>query len=279
MDFYDCFKHTTLIRRRKREVFVLSPKALDFPTWDCSHALACLLFEEGKIDELARAIKRFLMRGELTTDQQFPQGSNDALKQLSRVRQEYPSLGISVRQSPILWMRFGFMLQRSGVPLSDRFVRIYALWRQQHSKDLGGTMVHWRIRDPLEGGLEEAMECPLDYFMHAPSLGVDIGSQIDISLCDDYEAKATRSKKESTSDHVGRHARLVIEECIIDAAVRNRITGLTTERDGGRYICHLTRAQLVKVLRSRYPAAKQFGISTIIRTVGDFVACSRPRGN
>ena len=256
---------------------MFSPKALDFRTWDCPHALARLLFEEGEIDELARLIKRFLMRGKLTTDQQFPEGSNDALKQLGRIWNGYPSLDISLRQSPILWMRFAFMLQRKGETLSDRFVRVYALWRRQHSKDLGGTMVHWRIRDPLKGGLEEAIQCPLDYFMHAPNLGVDIESQIDISLNHDFVSKPARFKKESTSDHVGRHARLVIQDCITDAAVRNRITGLTAERDEGRYICHLKRTQLATQLRLRYPAAKQFAISTIIRTVSDFVACSRPR--
>ena len=124
----------------------------------------------------------------------------------------------------------------------------------------------------------EVLEYPLDYFLHAPDLDENIFTEIEVELLDDRDdgESGGKKRKETTADHVGQHAQRLIGERIEEAARGAKIRGLTSTKDKGRYVCHLSRSELAHQLKTKFSAMRQFSDSTIVRAVGDFVACSRP---
>lgn len=248
------------------------------PIWRCADAIARLLIEDGKLNKLAQQVETIFTQP-ISATLNKPSAWDDAAWQaLKRLRNVYPTLTPSLEQHPLLWIRFGFELQRRGVDISDSFMQSYSQWRKRCANELGGTMVFWKTPARQSGGVSMRADCALDYFIHAPNLPITIESDVEISISHvRTRKKGTTSTKSSTSDHVGSHACRLIEDKITDAAVLGTIKGLTTTKDSrGRYTCSLTRDAFTKKLREKYPVLTQYKQSTIIRTLSDFVACSWP---
>jgi len=260
---------------------MLEVNEFNLSSWTYPRALARLLFEGEKVGALSRQITNFFEKGKFDSDQ-FSKENGVALKQLLKTKEAFPGLHVSLKQPPILWVRFGFLLQQRGIGLSDRYLMRYAEWRDQCSKNRGGTMVRWITKSPANPENKQISKFQMDYFLHAPDLSVSIEAEQVIRLDHDPRrevAKPGRHVKMVTEDHVGVHAMKVIEECIYKAAFLGSIKGLTSERDikRERFICHLKREELAKALSAKFSEARQFSLTTIVRTVGDFAACSRPR--
>lgn len=246
----------------------------------CARALAWLYFESGRISEIAECIEQCwkqLNRNDRTV-KCVPR--DKGWDRIEEVRKFHPALNLSMRRRSVLWFRFGFLLQRRGVDLGDRFLNRYARWRRWSSTQFGGTTIRWNALDLLGDGTKKVCEYPLDYFLHASELKLDVFEDIQIVFLDDCEESAaltSNGRKKTTADHVGTNARRMIEQRIKEAVRGAKIRGLTSAKDKkGRNVCHLTRDELARKLQSKFPSLRQFGVSTIVRAVGDFAACSMP---
>ena len=251
---------------------------LGVKTWQCARALARMYFDTSNYDALAKEIERYWKRGDLGSDVSANVQIDKGWKRIAKIRAIYPEMDLSLKTTAVRWFRFGFMLQRRGVSFSDRFLKRYAQWRRKSSTQYGGTTVQWRAVDVRRNGDSEVLEYPLDYYLHAPDLDEDISTEIEVELLDDRDdgESGGKKRKETTADHVGQHAQRLIGERIEEAARGAKIRGLTSTKDKGRYVCHLTRLELAHKLRTKYSNMRQFSDSTIMRAVGDFAACSRP---
>ena len=251
---------------------------LGVKTWQCARALARMYFDTSNYDALAKEIERYWKRGDLGSDVSANVQVDKGWKRIEKIRAIYPELDLSLKRTAVRWFRFGFMLQRRGVSFSDRFLKRYAQWRRKSSTQFGGTTVQWRTGDVRRNGDSEVLEYPLDYFLHASELEEDIFAEIDVELLDDRDdgKSGGKRRKETTADHVGQHAQRLIGERIEEAARGAKIRGLTSTKDKGRYVCHLSRSELAHQLKTKFSAMRQFSDSTIVRAVGDFAACSRP---
>ena len=248
-------------------------------TWQCARALARMYFDTSNSDVLAKPIERYWKHGVLGSAVSANVQKDKGWKRIEEIKAIHPELDLSLKRDAVRWIRFGFLLQRRGVSFSDRFLKRYAQWRRESSTHFGGTTVQWRTRHVCRNGDSEVLEYPLDYFLHAPDLDENIISEINVELFDDRVEGETGAKKrkETTADHVGQHAQRLIGERIEEAARGAKIGGLTATKDKGRYVCHLTRLELAQKLRTKFSNMRQFSASTIMRAVGDFAACSRPR--
>lgn len=248
--------------------------------WRCSIALAYLFFEEEDTAAIAELIARHLKRRDLDSNISTAKTNDVGWERISQLRAAGLMPDPSLKRSPILWLRFGFLSQSKGIPLSDRFLRTYARWRKQSSREFGGAIVRLTLGDSGSGGAVELLECHLDYFLYASRLGIDISSDVTIELIYDYpdgDTVKVNNDKRTTAEHVGRHAQSVIGQFVAVAAVRGSIKGLTPGKDGSRYVCHLTRQELAEALHAKFPDVQEYCVSTVFRAIGDFVACSRPR--
>ena len=247
-------------------------------TWKCSCALARLYFEKSNYVVIADQIEQYWKHCELNSNMSANVRKDQGWKRIEMIRKMHPELDLSQRRIAVCWFRFGFLLQSRGVSLSDRFLKNYAWWRKMSSTELGGTTIQWRAAKALRNGDPELLSYPLDYFLHAPNLE-DISADIEVKLIHDIAEKisAAGRKKETTADHVGKHALQLIGEKIKEAATGAKIRGLTSTKEKGRYICHLSRRELADNLYKKFSVLKrQFKVSVIARAVGDFAACSRP---
>ena len=251
---------------------------LGVKTWQCARALARMYFDTSNYDALAKEIERYWKRGDLGSDVSANVQVDKGWKRIEKIRAIYPELDLSLKRTAVRWFRFGFMLQRRGVSFSDRFLKRYAQWRRKSSTQFGGTTVQWKTGKVRRKGDAGVLEYPLDYFLHASDLDEDIFAEIEVDLLDDRNdgESGGKKRKETTADHVGQHAQRLIGERIEEAARGAKIRGLTSTKDKGRYVCHLTRLELAHKLRTKYSNMRQFSDSTIMRAVGDFAACSRP---
>lgn len=235
--------------------------------WQSSHALARLFFESGDIKLLGKQIRDFLREGSIKGVETDTDGASEAWQSLDVVQDKFPQLQSLCHQPPVIWLRFGLMLQSEGAVLSDSFLASYAKWRSACAKACGATRVRYRSESTLT-------VWSLDYFLLGRNIDIEMPSNDQVVLLHDREwGGGTRI----LSDVVGRHALAVIKECVTDAVVRGKIVGLTKEMDHERYICHLTREELADALQERYPPMDELSFYTIVRSVGKFVACSRPR--
>lgn len=237
--------------------------------WQRSHALARLLFESGDIKMLGKQVRSFLKEGSTKGVETGHDGASEAWRSLEVVRDKFPWLKSPCHQPPVIWLRFGLMLQSEGAVLSNSFIVSYAEWRRVCATERGATKVRYRSGSTLK-------IWPLDYFLLGRNLGIEIPSDEEVILLHDREAKGA-NKIRTLSDVVGRHSLAVIKECVIDAVVRRKIGGLTKEMDRERYICHLTRDELANELQEKYPHMGDIGFHSIVRSLGKFVACDRPR--
>lgn len=246
--------------------------------WPCALAFARMYFDASDSDALVKPIERYWTRDVLSSDVSANGKKDEGWRRIAKIRAIYPELDLSLTRTSVRWFRFGFMLQRRGVSFSDRFLKRYAQWRRKSSTQFGGTTVQWRAVDVRRNGDSEVLEYPLDYFLHAPDLDEDIFTEIEVELLDDRNdgKSGGKTRKETTADHVGQHAQRLIGERIEEAARGAKIRGLTSTKDKGRYVCHLSRSELAHQLKAKFSAMRQFSDSTIVRAVGDFVACSRP---
>ncbi len=246
--------------------------------WQCARALARMYFDTSSSDILAKPIARYWKSGELGSDVSANVQIDKGWKRIAKIRAIYPVLDLSLKRTAVRWFRFGFMLQRRGVSFSDRFLKRYAQWRRKSSTQFGGTTVQWKTGKVRQNGDAEVLEYPLDYFLHASGLREDILAEIEVELLDDrVEGESGgKKRKETTADHVGQHAQRLIGERIEEAARGAKIRGLTSTKDKGRYVCHLSRSELAHQLKTKFSAMRQFSDSTIVRAVGDFATCSRP---
>lgn len=220
---------------------------------------------------LVRELEPFLKEGSIEAAGAMPEVMPMAWRSLKIVREKCPEMIKPCEQPPVIWLRLGFVLQSEGVALSDSFIASYAEWRQACSEEFGGAIsVRYRR------GSRPPETWPLDYFLHGRNLDFEIPSKCEVTLLSSLEGNGTTNGR-ICSDVVGRHALAVIRECVTDAVVLQKIKGLTKEMDQGRYICHLSRKALAIALRSKFPHMREIGLHTIIRSVGEFVACSRPR--
>ena len=89
-------------------------EAKDFKmgTWKCSHALARLLFEQGEVSVLGRQIRTSMKDGELEKLQPGFSENEASWKELLHLRKVLPDLDMSLRQPPVVWVRFGFWVQQ-----------------------------------------------------------------------------------------------------------------------------------------------------------------------
>lgn len=237
--------------------------------WQRSHALARLLFESGDIKMLGKQVRSFLKEGTTQGGDAEHDGTSEAWRSLRLVRDKFPWLKSPCHQPPVIWLRVGLMLQSEGAVLSNSFLVSYAEWRRACATERGATKVRYRNGSTLK-------IWPLDYFLLGRNLGIEIPSDGEVSLLHEREAKGGH-KDRTLSDVVGRHNLPVIKECVLDAVVRKKIDGLTKEMDRERYICHLTRNELAHELQEQYPHMCEIGYHVIVRAVGKFVACGRPR--
>ncbi len=237
--------------------------------WQRSDALARLLFESGDIKMLAKRVRSFLKEGSTKEVEIERDGTSETWRSLGVFRDKCPWLKTPCHQPPVVWLRVGLMLQSEGAVLSNSFIVSYAEWRRVCATERGATKVRYRSGSTLK-------IWPLDYFLLGRNLGIDIPWDGEVSLLHEREAKGG-NKNRTLSDVVGRHNLPVIKECVIDAVVRKKIDGLTKEIDRERYICHLTRNELAYELQERYPQMSEIGFHVIVRSVGKFVACGRPR--
>ena len=241
------------------------------PKWKRSNALARLFFESGSLKLLCGRVRTFLQEGSIEAAGATPGGMPTAWRSLKLDREKFPGMIKPCEQSPVIWLRLGFVLQSEGVVLSDSFIASYAEWRQACSEEFGGAIgVRYRR------GSRPPETWPLDYFLLGRNLDFEIPSKSEVSLLPSHEGNSITSKR-ICADVVGRHVLALIRECVTDAVVLQKIKGLTKEMDRERYICYLTREALANALRSKYPHMREIGLPTIIRSVGTFVACSRPR--
>ena len=247
-------------------------------TWKCSRALARMYFENSDYAVIANQIEQYWKHGELDSNMSANAHKDEGWKRIEMIRKMHPELDLSQRRSAVCWFRFGFLLQSRGVSLSDRFLKNYARWRKMSSTELGGTTVQLKTEKTVWNDKSKRLSYPLDYFLHAPNLE-DISAEIEVKLIHDIAEKisAAGRKKETTADHVGKHALQLIGEKIKEAATGAKIRGLTSTKEKGRYICHLSRRELADNLYKKFSVLKrQFKVSVIARAVGDFAACSRP---
>lgn len=257
---------------------MLKVNAFEKDNWKCSFALARMLFDEGELSDLSIKIQEFMNQREGDPAHMFPDGNEGAVEQLAKIRRQTPSLPPNLKAHPVLWIRFAFSLQRQGFKLSDRFLECYAKWRKESSDNYGGSNVRWAA---CEGGHKGVTtSCPLDYFLHAPNIGVDIGAnKVRITLEDTCEVQPDQPTRKNVADHVGRHSLNVIKKRVDDAANSGSINGLTGNTEDSRYICYLSRRELAAALKKKYWKAQGPSIETIVRGIGKYVACSRPIGS
>lgn len=248
--------------------------------WRCARALAWLYFESGEIDEIAQHIEQRWKRLNCNNHTVKCVPKDKGWNRIAEVRKFHPALDLSMRRRSVLWFRFGFLLQRRGVDLGDRFLNRYARWRRESSTLYGGTTIRWNALNLLGDSTKKVNEYPLDYFLHASELKLDILEDIQVDFlddCDESAAPTNKGRKKTTADHVGANARQMIEQKIKEAVRGAKIRELTSAKDKkGRYVCHVTRDELARKLQSKFSSLQQFGVSTIVRAVGDFVACSMP---
>lgn len=247
-------------------------------TWQCARALAHLYFDSSNSEVVAKQIEFYWKSGVFGRDVSANAQKDIGWKQIEIIKRIHSRLDLSSKRIAVRWFRFGFLLQRRGVSLSDRFLKRYARWRQESSTQFGGTTVQWRV-GKVQRGDSVILEYPLDYFLHAPDLDENIFDDIEVELLDDIAdgASSGERRKKTTSDHVGRHAQRLIGEKIKEAVRGAKISGLTSKKEKERYVCHLTRLELAHKLQAKFSAMSHLSTSTIVRAVGDFVACSRPR--
>lgn len=252
--------------------------AFDMSTWRCAHAVARLLLEEGKAKDFAPKVKSLLNQPGSLECTKPDEWDDRAWESFCALRTAYPKLDVSLERHPLLWVRFGFCLQRSQIALSNSFLWSYAKWRELCSSQRGGSNVFWETKPASFGGIPEVRNCPLDFFVHAPNVGLTVESDVTIRVEHTRISKKTSpSPKVLTSNHVGGRAYRSIEDRVIEAVVRRSIKGLISERDEkGRYLCSLTRDELAHALRAKYSALDHIKVSTIVRALSDFVACSWP---
>ena len=106
----------------------------DMSTWRCAHAVARLLLEEGKAKEFAPKVKSLLKQPGALERAKPDEWDDRAWESLCALRTSYPKLDVSLERHPLLWVRFGFCLQRSQIAISNSFLRSYANWREQCSR-------------------------------------------------------------------------------------------------------------------------------------------------
>ena len=237
--------------------------------WQRSDALVRLFFESGDIKMLGKQVRRFLKEGSTNGGEADFDGASEAWRSLEVARDKFPWLKSPCHQPPVIWLRFGLMLQGEGALLSESFIASYAKWRLACATECGATKVRCRSGSPPKNW-------PLDYFLLGRNLGIKIPLDGEVTLLHDREANGGE-KGRDLSNVVGRHNLAAIKECVIDAVVRKKIDGLTKVMDGERYICHITRDKLVTELQEKYPHLDDIGFHVIVRSVGKFVACNRPR--
>ena len=246
--------------------------------WKCSLALARMLFEEGKLDNLASKIREFLNQPEGGADKMFPCSSGGAIKSLVQIREQVPALNLDQKAHPVLWVRFAFWLQSRGIGLADRFLLCYAKWREECSDEFGGSHVYWAARK--DGGKGVTKSCPLDYFLHTPNIGIDFrtrGVILSLKHSTGMLKEQIEAPKRTDADLVGSHSLKEIKMGVNDAVANRSINGLTGNTEDGRYICYLTRKALAEALKKKYWKAQRPSVNSIERVIGKFVACSRPR--
>lgn len=248
----------------------VSLEKFDEPKWRSWNALARLFFESGNTRFLAEQVRTFLREGSIERMGADREGAHTAWRSLEIVRAKFPKLKTACHQAPVIWLRLGFVMQSEGVVLSDSFIASYAEWRKADAEEFGSIRVQFR------SGSRPTETWPLDYFLHGRNLEFEIPSKFEVKLIGSLERAGTTTQR-ICSDVVGRHALAEIRECVADAVVRQKIKGLTKEMDRERYVCYLTREALAHALRSKYPQMRKIGVQTIIRSVGEFVACSRQK--
>lgn len=258
---------------------MLNVKSFEKDNWKCSFALARMLFDEGELSTLSSKIRDFMNQREGEPANLFPDGNEGAVEQLAKIRDQTPSLPPNLKAHPVLWTRFAFSLQRQGCQLSDRFLECYAKWRKDSSHAYGGSNVCWTAIQGDHKGVTTS--CPLDYFLHAPNLGVDVGtSKVSITLKGTFTGLPDQPIRDDPyENHVGPHSLNLIKKYVITAVVNGSIKGLTSNTENGRYICYLSRRELTIALKSKYLKAQRPSTETIFRGIGKFVACSRPKGS
>lgn len=240
--------------------------------WRSPQALARLLFEQKQIKSTATQIASVLEKSCLMDSSEDAKNDDPGWEKLLLLRQSLPMLSPSHKRHPIVWVRFGFSLQRNGIVLSDNFLHAYANWRNLRSGRKTSRWVHCTSNKNTAGSNLTSDDYLLDYFIHSPCIDVDIFSDIEVTIAEGPQ------KPFSMSEQVGSRALVLITEYVVSAAVRGSIKGLQREKDEkNRYICHLTRAKLADALRSKYPAIAQFKQSIIIRALSALTACSWPR--
>lgn len=239
--------------------------------WKRSNALARLFFESGNLKLLGGRVRTFLKEGSIEAVGVTPERMPTAWRSLKIVREKFPGLINPCEQPPVIWLRLGFVLQSEGVVLSDSFIASYAEWRQACSEEFAGaTSVRYR------SGSRPTEIWPLDYFLHGRNLDFEIPSKCEVELLGSHEEDATVEAR-PCCDVVGRHVLAVIRECVTDAVVLQKIKGLTKEMDRERYICYSTRKDLANALHSKYPHLRNISLHLMVRSLGEFVACSRPK--